>query len=139
MSKPMLGEKDNPFIKAPDDWDANGLPYGAWCRCKVCGYLGRSTISFDYYRVFNGDGAWLICETCQLGTPQAVDKALQQANILPPKPDEPSCRATDPGQLAKEKRIAELLHDIPFCATFQEEQELRKELCDLQGVTGDVH
>lgn len=49
-----------PYVIAPDDWDTNGVPYGAWCRCD-CGCIGRSTFGFDFYGKAGGP---LKCERC---------------------------------------------------------------------------
>ncbi len=49
---------------APDDMETNGLPYGAWCKCHVCGLVGRSTIVFDFY---GQNGEQLKCENCLMG------------------------------------------------------------------------
>lgn len=66
-----LGTKENPFESAPPLWCTEGLPYGAWCVCVSCGWLGRSTNTFDYYA--KGPGCALTCERCSIGTPYAVD------------------------------------------------------------------
>jgi hypothetical protein len=53
----------DPFLVAPRDWSENGLPYCAWCKCSVCGFVGRSSVAFDYYAEKPGDP--LTCESCQ--------------------------------------------------------------------------
>ncbi len=67
----MKGTKENPYTHAPEDWHEDGVPYGAWCVCAACGYLGRSTMTFDYYAKHVGDP--LVCERCFIGTSQMVD------------------------------------------------------------------
>ena len=57
---------ENPYIHAPQYWAEKGLPYGAWCKCSKCGYVGTSTFSFDYYSE-DGAGTPLKCESCALG------------------------------------------------------------------------
>jgi len=61
--------------------DDDGLPYGAWCKCSTCGWVGRSTAAFDYYGVA---GYLLRCEHCVLGTPYATDILI--ADALEKKP-----------------------------------------------------
>ena len=57
-----LGTEQNPHRVAPAGWDEGGLPYGAWCKCSKCGFIGRSTLAFDYYADKAGDP--LECESC---------------------------------------------------------------------------
>lgn len=57
--------RDLPFISAPADWNTNGVPYGAWCRCSACGLVGRSTLAFDFYA--KSAGVALKCENCKRG------------------------------------------------------------------------
>jgi len=57
-----LGTKDNPHLVAPSDWDENGVAYGAFCKCRKCGLVERSTMIFDFYA--NEPGDPLLCETC---------------------------------------------------------------------------
>lgn len=59
-----LGTKDNPHTVAPADWHANGVEYGAWCRCFICDHVGRSTFVFDFYADKPSDK--LKCESCLL-------------------------------------------------------------------------
>lgn len=61
----MIGDKANPFTHAPADWDENGVPYGAFCKCSNCGLLHRSTVAFDCYADNPGDP--LTCESCKVG------------------------------------------------------------------------
>ena len=53
----------DPYITSPADWEDNGLPYGAWCKCSKCGLIRRSTVLFDFY----AKGAFkpLTCEICE--------------------------------------------------------------------------
>ena len=66
---------DNPYTHAPEDWHENGVPYGAFCKCHECGYVGRSTIIFDYYA--KNAGGPLCCETCRIGTPKATEMVMR--------------------------------------------------------------
>ena len=54
--------RENPYLAAPLRWEEDGLPYGAWCKCWVCGDVGRSTLSFDFHAAKTGDP--LRCEAC---------------------------------------------------------------------------
>ena len=63
MSNEVQGRESNPFTHAPEDWAENGVPYGAFCKCSKCGYVGTSTSAFDYYA--KGPGAALACELCK--------------------------------------------------------------------------
>ena len=78
-----LGHKDSPFSVAPDDWETNGVPYGAFCKCAKCGFVGRSTFTFDYFA--DGPGLPLDCERCYIGTPKRVaeiiDAEIKSGNI----------------------------------------------------------
>lgn len=77
-----MGNKDNPFTHAPEDWKTNGVPYGAWCKCSKCGLVHRSTVTFDCYA--DGPGEPLVCENCKLGytvMPEAVREEFE-ANVL---------------------------------------------------------
>jgi hypothetical protein len=73
---PVLGTRENPYELAPKEWGTSGVPYGAYCRCRVCGQVARSTLAFDYYARKPGEP--LVCETCTLGTPLEVAKALDE-------------------------------------------------------------
>jgi hypothetical protein len=53
--------QNHPYKEAPADMHENGLPYGAWCVCSKCNWVGRSTFVFDYY---GGPGELLKCERC---------------------------------------------------------------------------
>ena len=57
----MGASQDVPFVKPPDDFEKNGLPYGAWCKCSECNRVSRSTHSFDSYPNFDG---FLSCDAC---------------------------------------------------------------------------
>lgn len=61
-----LGTPENPFVLAPAEWHTEGLPYGAFCKCKECGRVARSTTIFDFYA--KKPGRPLTCETCKTGT-----------------------------------------------------------------------
>ena len=65
----LVGEKGRPYLRTPPDFGAGGLPWGAYCKCAECGYIGRSTGNFDYYNV---DGV-LVCGACHVHTPKHVD------------------------------------------------------------------
>lgn len=75
MNNEALGTKENPHVIAPDDWEDNGLEYGAFCRCSECGLIARSTVLFDYYTL-DGPGSPLACETCRIGTPHELIKPV---------------------------------------------------------------
>jgi len=65
--------KEDPITHAPDDWDKNGVPYAAYCKCCNCGLVTTSTITFDYFADNPGDP--LQCENCKLGRripPEAI-------------------------------------------------------------------
>lgn len=70
----MLGCSDRPYTHAPDDWKTNGVPYGTFCRCHKCGFVSRSTFTFDYYAKQPGDP--LVCEHCQIGQSYSVGKIM---------------------------------------------------------------
>jgi hypothetical protein len=57
-----LSNPHTPYLFAPSDWDENGISYGAWCRCVKCGYIGQSTVAYDFYA--DGPGEVFKCETC---------------------------------------------------------------------------
>ncbi len=67
-----------PYVVSPEEFGEYGLPYGAWCRCGRCGWVGRSTNAFDYYGP-DGVGTPLVCENCLLGTPYATDILMAAA------------------------------------------------------------
>jgi hypothetical protein len=69
----LIGSVARPFIKAPPYMGEKGLPYGCYCRCSQCGYVGRSTGTFDYH---GSAGSWLLCETCVTGMPRTVDAVM---------------------------------------------------------------
>lgn len=71
----MVGNYINPYTNAPADWKENGLPYGAWCKCHKCGYVGRSTVSFDYRA--QGPRAALTCDACEGFSTYATEKAMR--------------------------------------------------------------
>lgn len=64
------------FEVAPYYMDEDGIPYGAWCKCSTCGWVGRSTNVFDYY---GAAGEPLRCEHCVLGVPYAADILITDA------------------------------------------------------------
>lgn len=53
--------REEPFTVTPDDRE---IPYGSWCKCGVCGGVGRSTFAFDFY--MEETGGPLKCEVCQM-------------------------------------------------------------------------
>ena len=59
----IQGTKSNPYTTAPPEWDKSGVPYGAFCKCAQCEYVGTSTNSFDYRADSPGDP--LICDACK--------------------------------------------------------------------------
>lgn len=96
MTEAVLGTPQNPYTIAPPRFVEDGLPYGAYCRCGKCGYVGRSTLVFDYHAENNGDS--LHCETCNLGQSMyAVDQLLDEhieSGWLPPDPLGPGARGS---------------------------------------------
>ncbi len=54
--------KKMPYTIAPPEFNKQGLPYGAWCKCSRCRMVGRSTVIFDFYA--DDPGAPLKCERC---------------------------------------------------------------------------
>lgn len=72
----MLGEKETPYTTAPDDWYENGVPYGAFCKCAKCGYVGTSTVTFDYFAV-DGVGSDLCCDACRGVSAYAIEKVMR--------------------------------------------------------------
>lgn len=54
-------DRAHPNLIAPDCMSMSGLPYGAWCKCYLCGLIGRSTYAFDFY---GSAGEELKCENC---------------------------------------------------------------------------
>lgn len=54
-------EAHHPIELAPADFETSGVPYGAWCKCSECGFIGQSTFTFDFYGKNNGP---LKCEAC---------------------------------------------------------------------------
>lgn len=69
-----LGTRDNPYLVAPDDWEEDGVPYGAFCKCEQCNLVERSTVGFDFFADNAGDP--FRCQTCLLGTPHALSKPV---------------------------------------------------------------
>ena len=69
-----LGTRENPYLVAPNDFDKNGVPYGAFCKCGSCNLVERSTIAFDFYADKAGDK--FRCETCLLGISHESVKPL---------------------------------------------------------------
>jgi hypothetical protein len=51
-----------PFVVAPNNWNSDGIPFGAWCLCKTCNLVGRLTDAFDFFA--DGPGSLLKCEAC---------------------------------------------------------------------------
>ncbi len=80
----MLGSYITPYTNAPDDFDENGIPYGAFCKCVKCEYVGRSSNSFDYYA--DDPGGELTCESCKGGQPKALEAAMRD-KIEPDNPE----------------------------------------------------
>lgn len=50
---------------ATPDWFENGVPYGSFCKCSKCGFVGRSIALFDFYADNPGDS--LVCGGCLFG------------------------------------------------------------------------
>ena len=75
----VQGKQSNPFTHAPSDWHEEGVPYGAFCKCCKCGYVGTSTVSFDYRAKSVGDA--LECDQCQGLSTHATEKVLRPEAI----------------------------------------------------------
>lgn len=75
----VVGTYEYPFIIAPPSWEDDGLPYGAFCKCSRCGYVGTSTVSFDYRA--EGPGESLTCDACLGISNYATEKALRSIAI----------------------------------------------------------
>lgn len=60
----FVGTFDMPYTRAPSDFSETGLPWGAFCKCFLCGRVARSTNAFDYYST-EGPGAPLVCGGCK--------------------------------------------------------------------------
>lgn len=60
-----LGTQGNPHRAAPVD-------YGAFCRCRRCGRVDRSTHLFDYFADKPGDP--LECQVCKFGMGNVTDE-----------------------------------------------------------------
>ena len=75
------GSRDNPHestLPGPDS-----IPYGEFCRCSRCGYVQRSTITFDYYGEV---GEKLLCESCQLHMPMNKTAEIMNEKLFGDKP-----------------------------------------------------
>ena len=74
----MMGERDDPHLIATPDWCEKGLPYGSFCRCHQCGYVGRATVTFDFYADRPGDP--LRCEVCAIdsGVAYGTDELMHR-------------------------------------------------------------
>jgi hypothetical protein len=64
--------KKSPFVVAPEDWEENGIQFGAWCLCEKCGLPGRRTYAFDFFA--EGPGNPLSCEVCRVLKLRKKDK-----------------------------------------------------------------
>lgn len=71
-----LGSRSRPYTHAPEKWKTEGVFYGAYCRCHKCGFVSRSTLTFDYYADNVGDP--LVCEHCQMGQSYEVAKVMDK-------------------------------------------------------------
>lgn len=79
MRDAVLGTQELPYVRAPEDWDENGVPYGAFCQCSKCGYRGTSTVSFDYHA--NKPGDKLVCSQCE-GISNYATERLMRAEAM---------------------------------------------------------
>lgn len=57
-----LGQREALHEVAPEDWNENGVEYGAFCKCCKCGRVAPSTFMFDFYA--KEPGHFLECELC---------------------------------------------------------------------------
>lgn len=80
----MKGTLADPYTVAPEDWHENGVPYGAFCKCHQCGYIGRSTIAFDYHAGEPRNP--LVCDQCLGASTYATERALRD-RVEPEIPD----------------------------------------------------
>lgn len=84
---PYVGTKDRPYQRLPPRFADEGLPWGAWCKCAWCGFLGRSVGLFDYYDHMGG----LVCGGC-LGCDQKTSMAAVEHLRDDDDPLGPGCR-----------------------------------------------
>lgn len=89
----VQGTEDNPFTHAPEDWDDNGIPYGAFCLCSRCAYVGTSTVSFDYRAAGPGDA--LHCDQCAGFSVYAVEQHLRGQAIAAFLEDHPESKCNE--------------------------------------------
>lgn len=75
MCPVVVGDEERPYTHAPPDWNENGVPYGAFCKCHLCGYVGTSTVMFDYSAKSPGDP--LRCNNCDHIATYATERALR--------------------------------------------------------------
>jgi hypothetical protein len=75
----MIGRKAEPYTHAPADWGENGLPYGAFCLCADCGYVGTSTMTFDYRA--EGAGQKLVCDQCKGFSTHETERLMRDSAV----------------------------------------------------------
>ncbi len=64
MIQDAIGKhRNNPHLIAPPDWHEGGIEYGDFCKCSRCGFVGRTTMSFDFRAHHPGDA--LTCDACE--------------------------------------------------------------------------
>lgn len=84
LETPLVGTRESPYCRPPARHAADGIPWGAWCRCVRCDYVGRTTNAFDFYRDDEAATGGLVCDACLTGTPYGTDALM--------------CRAIDSGE-----------------------------------------
>ena len=56
----MKGDKRDPYTRLEWDGTRMGVPYGAYCQCSKCFFVGRTTWTFDFYMIEDD----FLCEKC---------------------------------------------------------------------------
>ena len=81
-----MNTETTPLFVAPEGWGKHGVEYGTWCKCSKCGFVARSTITFDFYAE---EGEPLVCENCQFHRSipaetvrEIQDKAMETPNEI---------------------------------------------------------
>ncbi|MCH7549652.1 MAG: hypothetical protein IH969_08995 [Candidatus Krumholzibacteriota bacterium] len=69
--------RDNPYTIAPPGWHTSGVDYGDFCKCSKCGFVGRSTMSFDFRAKEPGDA--LTCDQCEGMSTHETEKHISAA------------------------------------------------------------
>lgn len=70
-----VGSRENPHRVMCEQHGGRRIPYAEWCVCSKCGYVQRSTITFDYYAAI---GEALKCESCQMGGGVAMPRSAAE-------------------------------------------------------------